>query len=62
MLSLKTKSFYLPVLVTVDGGERAEPSALKIALVIDMASNIIKDPLNHTGVREQGEPILEDRA
>ena len=36
-----------------------ETSALKVTLIIDMASNIVKDPLNHTRVGKQRKPILE---
>ena len=32
---------------------------LEVTLIIDMTSKIIKDPLNNTRVREQGEPILK---
>ena len=53
------KGLYLPVLATINRGEGMKPSALKITLVIDVASNIIKDPLDHTRVGEQRKPILE---
>ena len=59
MLSLYSKGFHLPVLMIIDGGKGAEPSALKVALVVNMASEIIKDPLNHMRVREEGEAVLE---
>ena len=32
---------------------------LEVALVIDVISNVVKDPLGHTTVGENGEAILE---
>ena len=46
MLGLKTESFNLPLLVIVSGGERVEAMLLEVALVIDMTSEVIKDPLD----------------
>ena len=59
MLSLYSKGFHLPVLMIIDGRKGAELSTLKVALVVNMASEIIKDPLDRTRVREEGEAILE---
>ena len=59
MLSLYSKGLHLPILMVIDGGEGAEPSALKIALIIDMASEVIEDPLDRTRVREEREAVLE---
>ena len=59
MLSLYSKGFYLPILMVIDGGEGVELSALKVALVIDMTPEVIKDPLNRTGVGGEGEAVLE---
>ena len=36
-----------------------EPSPLTVALVIDVAPDVVEDPLNHTRVGEQRKPILE---
>ena len=36
-----------------------EADALELALVIDMTSDIIKDPLGHTRVGEDGKTVLE---
>ena len=59
MLSLHSKGLHLPILTIIDGGKGAEPSALKIALIINMTPEVIKDPLNQTGVGEEGKAILE---
>ena len=45
--------------MAIDSRKRVEPSTLEVTLVIDMTPNIVKDPLNHTRVRKQGESILE---
>ena len=44
--------------MVVDGREGLEASTLEVTLVIDMTSNIVKDPLSHMRVREDGETIL----
>ena len=59
MLGLYPKGFHFPVLMIVDSGKRAELSALKVALVVDVASKIIEDPLNRTRVRKERETVLE---
>ena len=59
MLSLKTEGFHLPLLMIVDGGEGAETSSLEIALIINMTPEIVENPLNRMGVREERETILE---
>ena len=62
LLSLKMEGFHLPILMFIDRRERMEASVLKATLIIDVTPKEIKDPLNHTRVREHGEPILKDRA
>ena len=53
------KGFHLPVLVSINSGQRLEANMLEFALVINMTSNIIKDPLCHTRVGEDGKTVLE---
>ena len=48
--------------MSVDRGEGLEVSVLEVALVIDVTSNIIKNPLRHTRVRKEGETILEKQS
>ena len=43
----------------VGRGEGAKTSGREIALVVDVTPEVIKDPLNRTGVREEGETVLE---
>ena len=43
----------------VVGGKGAKTSGLEIALVIDMTPEVIKNPLNGTGVGEERETGLE---
>ena len=59
MLGLYPKGFHLPVLMVVDGRQGAESSALEITLVINMTPEVIEDPLNRTGVGEEGKAVLE---
>ena len=61
MLCLKTESFHLLVLASVDGGQGLEANTLELALVTNVTSNVIKDPLGYTRVGENGETILENR-
>ena len=45
--------------MVVNGGKGAKASGLKIALVIDMTTEVIKDPLNGTRVGEERKTVLE---
>ena len=45
----------------VDGGKGLEVNMLELALVIDVTSNVIENPLHHTRIGEDGETILENR-
>ena len=53
------KGLHLPVLVSINGGQRLEVNTLELTLVMDMTSNVIEDPFCHTGVGEDGKTILE---
>ena len=59
MLSLEAEGFHLPFLKIVDGRKGAKASGLKVALVINVTPEVIKNPLNRTGVREERETVLE---
>ena len=62
MLGLCPKGFHLPILMVIDGGKGAESSALEVALIVDVASEVIENPLNRTRVRKERKAVLEDRA
>ena len=59
MLGLYPQGLHLPVLLIVNGGQGTEASGLKIALIIDMAPEIIKNSLDRTRVGEEGKAMLE---
>ena len=61
MLRLKTEGFHLSVLASIDGGQRLEANTLEFALVMDVTSNIIKNPLCHMRVGKDRKAILENR-
>ena len=52
MLGLYPKGFHLPILMVINSGKGTESSILKIALVIDVASKVIEDPLDRMRVGE----------
>ena len=45
--------------MTIDGQQGMEVSILEVALVINMTSNIVENPLCYTRVREERKTILE---
>ena len=46
MLGLYPQGLHFPVLMVVDSRQGAEASGLEVALVINMTSKVIKDPLD----------------